>query len=295
MQGFALIQAILSITVPVFSIVAIGYLYGKFNGTNLEALNKANISVFVPALLLYFLAEKLPALASAGNIAVATAIIILLPGLLVYPLAPVLKIPRKALLPAIMFNNSGNLGLPLAALAFGQEHLALSIIAFVVATTLHFSVGLWYLTGSFNPKQLLLNPVFLATAIGLCMNLLGWHFPALIKPGLEMLSQVTVPLMLVALGVRLVDINWQHWRIGLIAAILSPITGLIAAYLAVELLGITGIHRNILLLFGVLPPAIMNFLLAERYQLYPLEVAAMVAFANVGTLISVPLLLAFIL
>ena len=195
----------------------------------------------------------------------------------------------------MMFNNSGNLGLPLATLAFGKEYLHLSIIAFVVSATLHFSVGIWYLSGRLQVRDLLRNPVFLATVAGLSMNLLGLHFPPIIKPGLEMLSHVAIPLMLVALGVRLTDIELAHWKTGLLAAVLSPVTGLLCAWLAIVLLGLEGVNRQVILLFGVLPPAIMNFLMAERYRQYPHEVASIVAFSNLAALLSVPLLLVLIL
>jgi predicted permease len=93
----------------------------------------------------------------------------------------------------------------------------------------------------------------------------------------------------------LTDIELAHWKSGVIAAILAPITGLLAAWLAIELLGLEGINQQVILLFGVLPPAIMNFLMAERYQQHPQAVASIVAFANLAALISVPLLLRVIL
>ncbi|MEN9502556.1 MAG: hypothetical protein RI964_1841 [Pseudomonadota bacterium] len=294
-QVTQVLQEVLYITVPVFGIALLGYVYGKLNAGNIDAANRININLFVPALLLYVLTEKIPNLAAAGSIAIAAAIVVLVPGLMVLPIAERLGIPRKALIPAMMFNNSGNLGLPLATLAFGKEYLHLSIIAFVVSSTLHFSLGIWYLSGQLKARDLLLNPVFVATLVGLGMNLWGLHFPTIIKPGLEMLSNVSIPLMLVALGVRLTDIELAHWKSGVIAAILAPITGLLAAWLAIELLGLEGINQQVILLFGVLPPAIMNFLMAERYQQHPQAVASIVAFANLAALISVPLLLIVIL
>lgn len=290
-----MLQEVLYITVPVFGIALLGFVYGKLNHGNIDSANRLNINLFVPALLLYALTEKIPNLAATSNIALAAAIVVIVPGLLVIPLANWLHIPRKAIVPAMMFNNSGNLGLPLATLAFGKEHLYLSIIAFLVSSTLHFSLGIWYLSGQFKARDLLLNPVFAATAVGLAMNLFSWHFPLMLKPGLEMLANVSIPLMLIALGVRLTDIEWHHWKAGVIGAILAPVTGLFAAWLAIVVLGLHGINQQVILLFGVLPPAIMNFLLAERYQLHPHEVASIVAFGNLAALISVPLLLIIIL
>ncbi|MEW8586731.1 MAG: AEC family transporter, partial [Candidatus Thiodiazotropha sp.] len=52
--------------------------------------------------------------------------------------------------------------------------------------------------------------------------------------------------------------------------------------------------RDILLLFSILPPAVMNYMLAESYQQSPQKVAAIVAFGNLGSLIVIPVALAFI-
>ena len=43
----------------------------------------------------------------------------------------------------MMFNNSGNMGLPLIVLAFGAAALPGAVILFLVEMILHFSLGLW--------------------------------------------------------------------------------------------------------------------------------------------------------
>jgi len=46
-------------------------------------------------------------------------------------------------------------------------------------------------------------------------------------------------------------------------------------------------------LFTMLPPAVMNYLFAERYQISPNKVASMVLFGNLSSIITLPLLLIF--
>jgi predicted permease len=50
-----------------------------------------------------------------------------------------------------------------------------------------------------------------------------------------------------------------------------------------------------LLLFGALPPAAFNYLMAEKYHQHPDLVVSMVAIGNVFALIRIPLVLAFLL
>jgi malate permease and related proteins len=57
-------------------------------------------------------------------------------------------------------------------------------------------------------------------------------------------------------------------------------------------LGLTGTARAQLLLFAALPPAVMQFMLAERYRQEPERVAAMILLGNALAVIFVPLGLA---
>lgn len=286
---------ILDITLPVFAVALVGFLYGRFGRGDMEAANQVNMGLFVPALLFYVLSEKIPDLAGVADMTLGALIVVLGSGLLALPVARLAKIPERALLPSMMFNNSGNLGLPLAALAFGEGQMPLAVVAFVVSAGLNFSLGIWYLSERLNPLDLLRNPVFIATAAGIACNLLDWHTPAMLMPGLEMLSAVSVPLLLVALGVRLGHIDLSHWPVGLLGAVLAPATGLICAAAAIWLLALDEASAKALLLFGALPPAVMNYLMAERYGRFPDQVASMVAIGNLFALVSIPLVLAFIL
>ncbi|MCG7873589.1 MAG: AEC family transporter [Candidatus Thiodiazotropha lotti] len=286
---------ILEVTLPVFGIALLGYLYGRLNGSDMDSANRINMNLFVPALLFYVLSEKIPDSPEWRSIALGTVVIVLGSGLLSWPLARLLNFRSRVILPPMMFNNSGNLGLPLAALAFGEEMLPFAVVAFVVSTSLHFSLGIWLVSGRLHPMILLKNPVFLATLAGITAHIGDWHTPAILLPGLEMISQVAIPLMLVALGVRLIHVDLSHWRAGLAGALLCPATGVISAIAAIALLEPSEQMGKILLLFSVLPPAVMNFLLAERYQGASDEVAAMVAFGNLASLAVIPLALVFIL
>jgi hypothetical protein len=114
-------------------------------------------------------------------------------------------------------------------------------------------------------------------------------------PGLVMLSEVAIPLMLVSLGIRMIHIELHYWKAGMAGALLCPLSGLAGALLAIVWLQPNEQMRDILLLFSILPPAVINYLLAESYRQSPQKVAAIVAFGNLGSLIVIPIALAFIL
>jgi predicted permease len=74
-----------------------------------------------------------------------------------------------------------------------------------------------------------------------------------------------------------------------------PAAGIGAALAAAGLLGLEGLERSQLLLFGALPPAVLNYMLAERFDQEPAVVASIVLLGNLGSVIVVPLMLALVL
>jgi predicted permease len=96
-------------------------------------------------------------------------------------------------------------------------------------------------------------------------------------------------MMLLSLGVRLYAVQWEDWRLGVIGGALCPITGIAMAALLAPLLGLDETQRGLLLLFGCLPPAVLNFMVAEQYRREPAKVASMVLIGNALSIVFVPI------
>ena len=79
------------------------------------------------------------------------------------------------------------------------------------------------------------------------------------------------------------------------SAVLRPIAGMLIAAGAIQLLGLQGRDAAMLFVFGALPPAVLNFLFAERYKQEPQRVASIVLIGNLAALIFLPLALAYVL
>jgi len=95
--------------------------------------------------------------------------------------------------------------------------------------------------------------------------------------------------------VRLSSADLGEWRIGLAAAIAAPVTGILLALPVVALLGLEGTHAGVVLLFGALPPAVLNYMLSEKYQQEPTKVASIVIIGNLFAMVSIPLTLVYVL
>src|SRR5581483_7105080 len=110
-------------------------------------------------------------------------------------------------LPAVVFSNSGNMGLPLALFAFGQSGLALAVIYFAISSTLQFTAGVSLAAGSASVKHLARVPVIYAVLGSAIVLATGLPVPLFISNTLEILGGLTIPLMLLALGVSLANLG----------------------------------------------------------------------------------------
>jgi len=109
------------------------------------------------------------------------------------------------------------------------------------------------------------------------------------------MGQVAIPMMLFSLGVRLTRVSFKDAKIGLIMAAFCPIVGISLAFALAYILPLSDLHRGILILFGALPPAVINYMLSEQYDCEPDQVASMVVIGNLASVVFLPLALILVL
>jgi len=282
---------ILSILLPVFSVVLVGYIYGRIYRPDLKAINQVVLYVFLPALVFDVLSGENFRILEMRWLALGTLVVVLGSGLFALPVTFLKKIHWRSFLPCMMFNNCGNLGLPLAALTFGDLGLQAMVLMFLVSNLFHFTLGVWIFGGAVSVVGLLTSPVNIATIAGLGVNLLGVAVPDVVLEPIGLLGQVVIPMMLFSLGVRMVEVNFAQLGDGLLAAFICPLCGLIPAVIILLVIPLNALQSGMLLLFAGLPPAALNFLLAEQYKQNPGDVAAYVLVGNAMAVFTIACLL----
>ncbi|MES9844820.1 MAG: AEC family transporter [Candidatus Sedimenticola sp. PURPLELP] len=286
---------IISIVFPIFSIVLVGFIYARRHAPDMAAANKVTIDIFIPALIFDVLSGKDFNLMEYQALAVGAAAIILGSGIIAWPVSRLLNYRFKTFVPPMMFSNYGNMGLPLVLFAFGEQALPAAVVMFIVGNTLHFSVGMKMMDSSVSMTGLLKIPMLIATIAGLGVSFLDIEIPQLLAVPIEMLGQIAIPLMLFALGVRLIHIDWSAWRIGMIGAVICPLSGLVIAIPMGLMLGLSDLQFAMLVVFGALPPAVLNYMVAERYGQEPQNVASIVMLGNLASVLVIPVVLAWVL
>ena len=286
---------IVSILFPLFALTALGYFVGRRMRPDLSHANKLNMDVFIPALVFAALANKEFRVAEFGSLTVATLLMVIGSGAAGYVLARLSGIAPKTFVPPLMFNNCGNLGLPLAVLAFGDAALAPAVVMFMVSNLLHFSFGAWLLDHRIKVWTVWRVPSVLATFAGLAVGIAGIEVWPPLMLAIKMLGDISIPLMLFALGVRLTDSRIASLGLGLYAAVARPVVGMVLALAVLQMFDLSAQERALVVVFGALPPAVLNYIFAERYHQEPAVVASMVLIGNVAAVVFLPIALAMVL
>ena len=290
-----MLERLLGIIVPVFAVIALGWVWGRRAKPDMTVVNRLSMNVLSPALIFSALSSKgfdawdhrLLMLGSIG--------VVLGSGLLAWPVAKLLREKARTFVPPMMFNNCGNMGLSLAVLAFGDAGFAPMVALFTISNLTHFTLGVWIVDHHARFGNLVRNPMVWSTIAGFAFAILHPPLPEIVAVTIKLVGDALIPMMLLSLGVRLTDVRLRDARLGVIGGIVCPVTGLVMAALLAPLLGLDALQTGLLFLFGCLPPAVLNFMVAEQFKCEPAKVASIVLVGNLLSVVFVPIGLAIAL
>ena len=284
-----MLERILSIILPVFSIIALGWVYARRVKPDMTIVNRISMNVLAPALVFSALASKDFDMVANRMLLVGSIGVVLGSGLLAWPFARLLHANPRTFVPPMMFNNCGNIGLPLAALAFGAAGFSPMVALFTISNLLHFTLGIWIIDHHARFGNLLRNPIVISTVLGFVFAATHPPMPEWLAVAIKLVGDALIPMMLISLGVRLYEVSFDDWRIGIVGALVCPLTGIAIAALLSTLLDLDPTQQGLLLLFGSLPPAVLNFMVAEQFRQEPGKVASIVLIGNLLSIVFVPL------
>lgn len=290
-----MIQQILEIVMPLLLIVLIGYFYGARVRPEMRITNQLVMDVFMPALIFHVMIQEDFYPSQYALLMFAGALLILGSGLVAFLVARILGFSWRSFTPPAMFSNWANLGLPLYVFALGDIALDGGVMLIVVGNIICFTLGTYIYSGRLSGMEVLRTPIIMAVILGAIINALDVVFPAAVMIPIDMLGKVAIPIMLFSLGVRLTRVSLSDSSIGVVMAVLCPVAGVGLALLIGAVIPLSELHQSILILFGVLPPAVINFMLAEQYNTDPDKVASMVMIGNLFSIVTIPIALYFVL
>lgn len=265
---------------PIFLIILLGYVIGKKFKIDIFTLTKINLYVFVPALIFVKITETTITNELVGALGF-TLLVIVIMNFVSMGVSRIRRHPRpmaSAMSNAVMFYNSGNMGLPLIMLLFNEmpQAIAVQIMVLLAQNLTTNTIGLYKASrGSMNIRQSLRQvmrmPSVYAVIIAFLLKLLPLDVSqAFFWPAAVFLNNGLVSIALFTLGVQLSRSKMDFKNPDVyIASFLRLLGGPMMAYLLICLFGLEGLVAHVLFVSSSVPTAVNTSLIAVEFNNEP--------------------------
>jgi len=291
-----MIAEIFTIIAPVIVCAGIGFSWAKLRVPyETQFVTRLVTNVGFPCLIFVSLVTSdldADALGTMGLTAILSVAVFAAISLAIFKLA---NIERRVFLPAMMFANTGNMGLPLCLFAFGEPGLALGIAYFTVNGIIGFALIPAIASGNLNPKGVLKIPLIWASVAALTVKFGGVPIPEWTMKTLTLIGGFPIPLMLITLGVSLTQLQASGLGRAFLLSVLRLVMGFAVGWGIGEVMGLDPIAKGVLIIECAMPVAVFNFLFAQVYNTRPGEVAGTVLISTLLSFATLPLLMWFVL
>jgi predicted permease len=260
-----------------------------------EFVTKLVFNIGTPALVLASLANAEVDPDIFGRTLATTFLVLAGMALASFGVARLLGKPWQVIISPMMYPNAGNMGLPVSLYAFGHIGFTYAMTAWVANALIQFTVGMMMATRGNPWKALVRNPTLYSIAIALTLLLTGIHLPMWLGNTVHLLSGLTIPLMLITLGVSLASMQARNLSSGFLFTLCRVPIALGLSFGIASWLGLPPVAASAVALQMSMPVAVYNYLFAQRSRREPEYVASLVFCSTLLAFIYLPLELAFML
>lgn len=288
---------VIEIVAPVFLLAAIGYVWVRLGFEyRVEFVTRLSMTLSIPCLIFVALMETEIEPAALTAISLASVVAYAGVTLAFVVLVAALRLDRGVYLSPLIFGNTGNLGLPLALFAFGEQGLGFAVVVFAVMAVWSFTFGIWVVAGGGNPVRAMREPLLWATVLGALFLTQGWQTPAFLTNTLRLIGQMAIPLMLVTLGVAVARLHPRGLGRALALSVVKVVLCTAIAWAVGRWFDLGPVAFAVLVLQLATPVAVTSYLIAEKYAPEGSdEVAALVVVSTLLSVVALPVTLALVI
>ena len=287
---------LIPVLVPVFLAIAVGFGWARFRFPfDREFVTRIVTLVGTPCLAFSAITRFDGDLLALGEIALAAAMAIAAFAAIGAVALRLAGQPVTGLLPSLILPNAGNMGLPVCLFAFGPAGLSLGFGFAAVVIAGHFTIGVMLAAGRVDWRELARTPVIWALAAAVLFLALDQPVPAWLANTADLLGGLTIPLMLLSLGVSLASLEVRLLGLSLGLGLLRLGMGAGVGLTLGSVLGLDPVAAGVVALQSAMPTAVYNYLLAARYGGPADAVAGTVVVSTVLSLITLPPLILLVL
>ena len=290
---------------PDFSLILCGYLVCRYTALNRTVWEQVEnlVYFFLFPVLLFQSIVKSPLDLVAASSFIGAGVSMGLIGIAVTYSLPHLPWLGRHIDPRehagsaqVAFRFNSFIGLAMAERLAGPEGLLLIAVLIGVCVPMFNVAAVWPMTRHAKRgflRELVRNPLIIATASGLVANLLGLHIPAWIEPTTSRIGAASLALGLMAAGAGMQFSSLGRAKaLGLSVLLIKHLLLPLVAFGLSRLFGLTAVQSMMLLAFSALPTASSAYVLAARMGYNGAYVAGLVTLSTLLGMLSLPFALA---
>lgn len=287
---------VLEIVAPVFILAAVGYLWVRLGYEyRVEFVTRFAMTLSVPCLIFVALMQTEVDATALAALSLASLAAYLLVTVTMTILVWAGRLDRRTFLAPLIFGNTGNLGLPLALFAFGDLGLGYAVVVFAVMAVLSFTFGVWLVSDGGSLIKVIKEPVVFATLAGAVFLWQGWQTPTFLTNALDLIGQMAIPMMLITLGVAVARLQPSAFGLSIVLSVLKVALCVASALAAGLWFDLDPVALAVLIVQVATPVAVTSYLLAEKYGADSDSVAGLVVVSTLLSVVTLPLILAFVI
>ncbi len=269
-----LLQIFIDNIAPILLIAAVGYTIGRRLEVDPKPVGRILYNVLSPALVFQSIStSRITGVEVAQIFLVMSLFIVIMGGAGWLIMRGNNRVERASVMLCATCANNGNFGLPLISFAFGPEVFTRAVIVFIAFTIFNYTSGVFIASsGRKSLRQAALNVLFVpavyAAIAGIIVSFAGFTLPPVLARSVLLVSQASVPMMLLLLGLQLAR-SAALTRIGVVSVgvglrlLVSPI---VAAAL-VMLVGLNAPATVAVIMQSSMPVAVATIILASEFEL----------------------------
>ena len=300
----------LSLALPLFSLVFVGYAVMRFSGwptTVSDGLTRFVFSLAIPCMLFRLMSSssKLPPVDSRLLIAFfgGCLIVFAIGRLVSWKVFKLDGVSQSVFGLGCVFSNCIMLGLPLAKVSLGDESvpsiaLVLVFNALILWTLVTVSVE-WARNGSFSMsgfartvRGVLTNPVVIGILSGTFFSMTGWDLPEAIDAPLGMIAQAGTPMALITLGMGLAEYGIREgWRISVAVSAIKLVLNPLVVWGIAWMLGLPAMETQSVVLLSSMAVGANVYLMSRQFKALEGATASCLVLSTLLAAVTTPIAL----
>lgn len=288
------------VVLPIFLVFSAGFAAQKIFHFHIKSISTASLYLMLPALVFRIFYETRM---SSTYLHILFYVVLLSIAIII-----LMRIWAKArkydssttsgLILATAFMNNGNMGMPIALFAFGEEGFIYAVSIMVVHLILMSTLGIYYAAkGGSDVRNSIVSvlkmPIVHACVAGFLFQYTGLAIPENIFKMIRLVGDAAIPVIMLVLGMQLAEIKpvaieWGKTGLALLTRLMiSPLI----AWGIVMLLPVPSLLGKVMIVEAAMPTAAITTMYALEYNSRPNLVSSVTLISSLLSILTLSVLL----